>query len=199
MVGGRRPSVEDNFWGMTTFGGRQPLMEDNLWWKMTFGGRRPLVEDKLRLKTTFGGRQPLVEDNLCWKTTLGGRQPSVKDDLWWKTTCSGRRPSAEDDLYWILACCLLRFAAFFENILNFMYHFLGTAGLSKVSHQSPVCPPLDPWSPPRAPPQKICISNHARWCNLWAAKYDYDKGLFLHTPTLLWCLYFDQGVIFPVF
>ena len=132
-------------------------MEDDLWWKMTFGGRRPLVEDKLRFKTTFWGRQPLVEDNLCWKTTFGGRQPSVKDDLWWKTTCSGRRPSAEDDLYWILACCLLRFAAFFENILNFMYHFLGTAGLSKVSHQSPVCPPLDPWSPPRAPPQKKSV------------------------------------------
>ena len=40
-----------------------------------------------------------------------------------------------------------------------MYHFLGTAGLSKVSHQSPVCPPLDPWSPPRVlPPQKSVLA-----------------------------------------
>ena len=39
-----------------------------------------------------------------------------------------------------------------------MYHFLGTAGLSKVSHQSPVCPPLDPWSPPRVPPPKSVLA-----------------------------------------
>ena len=130
-------------------------MEDGLRWRKTFSGRQPSVEDDLQWKTTFSGRRPSVEDDLRWKTTY---------DLWWKMTCSGRRPSAEDDLYWILACCLLRFAAFFENILNFMYHFLGTAGLSKVSHQSPVCPPLDPWSPPRVPPpqKKICIGNHAR-------------------------------------
>ena len=38
MVGGRRPLVEDNFWGKTTLGGRQPSVEDDLHWKTTFVG-----------------------------------------------------------------------------------------------------------------------------------------------------------------
>ena len=33
MVGGRCPSVEDNFQWMTTLKGRRPLLEDDLRWK----------------------------------------------------------------------------------------------------------------------------------------------------------------------
>ena len=51
MVGGRRPSVEDDLWGKVLFGGRRPSVQ----WKTTFGGRRPLVEDDLQWKTTFIG------------------------------------------------------------------------------------------------------------------------------------------------
>ena len=58
MVGGRRPSVEDNLrWKMTS-AGRGPLVEDDLQWKKTFGGRRPFLEDEMCLKTNFSGR--------CW-------------------------------------------------------------------------------------------------------------------------------------
>ena len=77
MVGGRRPSVEEDLWWKTTFCGRRPLVENNLWWKTTFGGRRPFVKDDFRWKMTFGGRRSWVEDNLGWKTTFGGRHPSV--------------------------------------------------------------------------------------------------------------------------
>ena len=66
------------------------------------------------MDTSFGGRQPLLKDDLGWKTTFSERRPVVEDDLQWKTTFSGRRP--------LLDPCML------ENILNFMYHFLGTAG-----------------------------------------------------------------------
>ena len=33
MVGGRRPSVEDDLWWKTTYGGRRPSVEDNFCWK----------------------------------------------------------------------------------------------------------------------------------------------------------------------
>ena len=45
MIGGRRPSVEEDLRWKTTFGGRQRSVEDDFWWKMTFNGRRLLVED----------------------------------------------------------------------------------------------------------------------------------------------------------
>ena len=78
MVGGRRPSGEDDLrWKTTSKQDRRLrfgmltvltnersimvlcLMEDNLWRKTTFSGRRPSVEDDLRWNTTFGGR-PLL-------------------------------------------------------------------------------------------------------------------------------------------
>ena len=39
MVGGRRPSVEEDLWWKTTFCGRRPLVENNLWLKTPFGGK----------------------------------------------------------------------------------------------------------------------------------------------------------------
>ena len=36
-------------------GGRRPSVEDDLGWKTTLGGRLLLVEDNLPLRTTFGG------------------------------------------------------------------------------------------------------------------------------------------------
>ena len=47
MVGGRRPSMEENLWWKTTFGGRQPSVEDNLQWKRTFSGRHGSTTMKL--------------------------------------------------------------------------------------------------------------------------------------------------------
>ena len=47
MVGGRRPSVEDDLRCKMTSGGRRPLVEDDLQWKTTFGARRALVVDIL--------------------------------------------------------------------------------------------------------------------------------------------------------
>ena len=60
MVGGRRPSVEDNLRWKMSFSGRQPLTEDDLRWKMNFGECLPSVEDN------FGGRRPSVEDDFRW-------------------------------------------------------------------------------------------------------------------------------------
>ena len=54
-------------------GGKRPSVDDDLWWKTTFSGRQPLAEDDLRWKTTFGGRRSSVEDNLWGRTTIGGR------------------------------------------------------------------------------------------------------------------------------
>ena len=98
MVGGRRPSVEDDLRWKMTYVGRRPLVEDDLWWKTTFGGRRLSVEDDLRWKMTFGERWSSVEDNLWWKTIFGWRWPSGEDDLRWKMTFGGRRASVEIDL-----------------------------------------------------------------------------------------------------
>ena len=41
MIGGRRPSVEEDLRWKTTFGGRQRSVEDDLLWKTTFGRRGP--------------------------------------------------------------------------------------------------------------------------------------------------------------
>ena len=77
MVGGRRPSVEDDVRWKTTSVGRRPLVEE------IFGWRPPTEEGDLRWKTTFGGRRPKKEDNiLCWKTTYCGRGHLLEDDLW---------------------------------------------------------------------------------------------------------------------
>ena len=102
MVGGRRPSVEDDIWWKAlsvedTFGGRWPSVEDNLHWKKTFGGRWPSMEDDLQWKTTFSGRRPSVEDDLQLKTTFSGIWHLVEYNLRWKTTFGGRRLLVKDN------------------------------------------------------------------------------------------------------
>ena len=76
------------------------------------------------------GRGKGVKDNpkskscLWWTTKcniwgFGLIDMFLEIKVWWKTTFSGRRPSVEDDFWWkmFLACCLVRFAAFFDNLL----------------------------------------------------------------------------------
>ena len=74
-------------------GGRRPSVEDNLRWKTTFGGRQPSVEDDLGSKTTFCGTLCATSKQgrklrFCMLTVItnisvmvGGRRPSVEDEL----------------------------------------------------------------------------------------------------------------------